>query len=55
MKKVKVILKNILNEEITLKGFIKEEDLKDTLSNIKVYEEVNDKDFFILKKEELIF
>ena len=49
--KVSIKVLNFFNEEIIIKGLINKEELKEV--SFKLYEDINDKDFFIIHNKEI--
>lgn len=55
MKNVKANILNIFNQEITLTGYVSNEDLNSNCPTVKFYEDEQDQDFFLISKKELVF
>ena len=53
LKAISITLLNFFNEEVIIKGFFNEEE-KESKSSFKVYENVNDKDFYIIRNNEIL-
>ena len=55
MKTATAKIKNLFNQEVILKGFILTDDLNNNQDlKVRFYENENDQDFFLIKKDELI-